>query len=178
MAIKDKTKESNLVGQCLKNNRQAQKKLYDQYKDAMYTLAYRITARHQDAEDVLQETFIQVFLNLSSFRGKSSLGAWIKTILIRNAIRQTKIHINHQELNEINQKGRSFSIDENLTGHYIENAILKLDPGYRAVFIMAEIEGFKHREISQILGISVGTSKSQLYHAKNQLRKTLESVYY
>ncbi len=172
MKIKYKNQDISLVKKCLKNDRQAQQELYNRYKDAMYTLAYRIIGSHNDAEDTLQDTFINVFLNLESFKGESTIGAWIKTILIRNAIKKNNSTFQYEDISDIDLESR-FNFDDNLTGECIENAILNLDNGYRTVFILSEVEGYKHKEIADILKISEGTSKSQLFHAKKQLRKLL-----
>ncbi|OFX89155.1 MAG: hypothetical protein A2W99_01830 [Bacteroidetes bacterium GWF2_33_16] len=176
MNLKLWNSDAELINKCLKQDRLAQKELYDKYKNAMYTLAYRIIGNHDDAEDTLQETFVSVFLNLQSFQGRSTLGAWIKTILIRNAIKCTKASFLHESVNDI-EINNEFIIDDNLSGEHIEKAILNLDKGYRTVFLLIEVEGYKHKEVSEILNISEGTSKSQLFHAKKQLQKQLVSMY-
>jgi RNA polymerase sigma factor (sigma-70 family) len=173
MIVRFSMKDEVLINKCIENNRIAQKQLYDKYKDAMYTLAYRITGNHNDAEDSLQESFINVFQNLQSFKGNSTIGAWIKTILVRNAIKKTKARFEYEDITE-RENNEQYKIDENITGEYLEQAILSLNPGYRAVFILIEVEGFKHKEVSERLNISVGTSKSQLFHAKKQLKMKLQ----
>lgn len=172
MTIKDINSEKQLVAQCLKNNRHAQQLLFNQYKDAMYTLVYRITGNHNDAEDCLQEGFLNIFLKLDSYKGESTLGAWIKTIMIRTAIRKSKTRFIYEDIEDFGQEG-TLRIDDALSGKAIEGAILNLNKGYRTVFILSEVEGFKHKEIAKMLKISEGTSKSQLFHAKKQLRKVL-----
>lgn len=176
MTLKFRFSEAELIKKCLKDDRLAQKELYNKYKDAMYTLAYRITGNHDSSEDILQDTFINVFLNLHSFKGKSTIGAWIKTILIRNAIRNNNLCFIHETIDNVDEKSNLY-IDENLTGEYIEQAIMSLDIGYRTVFLLIEVEGYKHKEVSEILNISEGTSKSQLFHAKKQLKKQLSGIY-
>lgn len=176
MNLKFRFSEAELIKKCLKEDRLAQKELYNKYKDAMYTLAYRIIGSHDNAEDALQDTFVNVFQNLHSFQGKSTIGAWIKTILIRNAIKNNNASFAHDTLNNIEEKSDLY-IDENLTGEYVEQAIMSLDPGYRTVFLLIEVEGYKHREVAEILNISEGTSKSQLFHAKKHLQKQLSEIY-
>ncbi|MBI9069139.1 MAG: RNA polymerase sigma factor [Salinivirgaceae bacterium] len=171
--IKRNNSELVLIKLCLSNNRQAQFELFNKYKDAMYTLAYQITGNYNDAEDALQDTFINVFMNLKSFKGESTIGAWIKTILIRNSIKKTKAVFKYDDISEVSIS-EQFNIDDNLTGETIEKALLELNKGYRTVFVLSEVEGYKHREIAEILGISEGTSKSQLFHAKKQLKKKLQ----
>jgi len=150
-----------------------QKLVYERYCDAMFTIAYRMLGDHEMANDTLQEAFVQVFTDISDFREESSLGAWIKTIVIRTAYRQLKKEnaISHISLNENTD---IISWPEEMTGEDLEKAILNLPEGCRAIFILAEVEGYKHREIAEILGVSEGTSKSQLSYAKKQLQKELK----
>ena len=164
--------EAQLIQGCKENNRLAQKELYEKYKAAMFTLAYRITNDFEDANDVLQEGFVQVFRAIEQFRGESTIGAWIKTIVIRAAYRKVKQRITFDDIenlpdNTIVQWGNSLDTE------YLEKAIQSLSEGYRTVFTLAEIEGFSHREIGEMLGISEGTSKSQLFYAKKRLRQML-----
>ncbi len=170
-------KENELIEACLANDRLAQKKLYEKYKNAMYTISYRITNDFDLANDVLQEAFIQIFKSLKSFRRESTLGAWIKTIVVRTAIKQVKKKPNFTELNEQITSGPDF-IDwgDYLNAEYLEKAIQALPAGYRSVFILIEIEGYSHREVGELLNISEGTSKSQLFHSKKKLRLMLEKM--
>lgn len=163
--------ENELIDACIQNNRFAQRTLYDRYKRAMYTLAYRLTGDFDEANDVLQDAFLDVFKNLSSFRKDASLGAWIKTIVARKAYKQFKkvSFIDYSE-NIIETE----TWDETLNSEYLEKAILSLPEGFRTVFVMIEIEGFTHREVAELLSISEGTSKSQLFHAKKRLREMLK----
>ncbi len=165
---------SDLLKDCLKGERIAQKALYDTYKTQMYSLAYRITGDFMTAEDVLQEGFLKVFRSLGSFKGNSKLGSWIHTIIARTAIAKVKdklLFTGLEELPEIADIGSEMPIDS----EYLELAILALPEGYRTVFTLYEIEGFKHNEIAEMLEISVGTSKSQLFKAKKMLQSRINS---
>jgi RNA polymerase sigma factor (sigma-70 family) len=167
--------ESELIQACIANDRLAQKKLYDRYSRAMYTLAYRITNDFELANDVLQEAFVKVFRGLAQFRGESTLGAWIKIIVTRTALTKLK----REPLFEpLEQAMRQDPLDwgHYLDADYLEKAISELPAGYRAVFVLIEIEGYAHQEVADMLGISVGTSKSQLFHAKKHLRKTIKAL--
>lgn len=164
--------EAELVEACLKNDRRAQKLMYEKYKDAMFTLAYRILVNFEDAADALQEGFIQVFKSLESFRNEASLGAWIKIIVVRASYRKLKHLFVFEELDKIESEDLVY-FDETLSGEELDRAIMALSEGYRLVFTLVEVEGYKHQEVAEILGISVGTSKSQLYHAKQKLQKQL-----
>ncbi len=166
-----------LIKKCLKKDRRAQQELFNKYKDAMFTLAYRITGNHDDACDVLQNSFVNIFMKLESFKGNSSLGAWIKTIIVRNAVKKNKTKFTYEDIENVFEQS-SLNIDEDLTGQAIEKAILNLDKGYRTVFLLVEVEGYKHKEVAEILNITEGTSKSQLFNAKKHLRKQLQNIYF
>lgn len=171
-----------MISKCLEGNRLAQRELYELYADAMYTLAYRILGNFEEAEEALQDGFLAVFKGLASFKMESTLGAWIKTIIVRTAIRQLK------------KREKDLDIDTNISVELapyvpdvwndgggnpkrdmekVERAILSMPLGYRTVLILIEVEGWTHKETAEVLEISEGTTKSQLFHAKNYLRKLL-----
>lgn len=171
----DNTKQNILINNCLKGDRTAQKELFDNYKDAMFTVCLRITGNSDDAADALQDGFITVFQSLKSFRGDSKIGAWIKTIIIRSAIKKLrKIHFESVS----NLPDEPYSIESELSGEDLHNAILKLDKGFRTVFLLYEVEGYSHKEISEILKITEGTSKSQLHYAKKKLQLIIKKLYH
>ncbi len=166
--------ELELLEGCIKKDRLIQKKLYYKYCDAMFTLAYRILNDRDEANDVLQDAFMQVFQKIEQFKKQSTLGAWIKTIVIRIAIR----HLKSLKIFETYQQEKHDTHDFNahdIDGKILEKVILSLSDGYRTIFILAEIEGYKHREIAEMLNISEGTSKSQLFNAKKILREKLKN---
>lgn len=167
------TSEAELIAGCLLHDRFAQRLLYDRYKKAMYTLAYRITGDFDDANDVLQDSFLEVFKHLNQFRRESTLGAWIRQIVIRKSTKKKRILV-WQNLDESPTESINWG-EENINMAHLETAILSLSDGFRTIFVLAEIEGYKHHEIASMLGISEGTSKSQLYHAKRKLRIMLTS---
>lgn len=174
MIAKISMTEAELVKACLDNDQMAQKALYDKYKKAMYTLAYRVTGDFESANDVLQDAFLKVFRGLHSFRAESTLGAWIKTIVIRTAY--SKIRKNKMYFEDIENVNPNALVDwgDFLQAEYLEKAIMSLPEGYRAVFTLIEVEGYAHKEVAEMLGISVGTSKSQLFYAKRKLREKLK----
>ncbi len=165
--------EHELIAGCLAQQRLAQSALYQQYKNAMYTLAWRITNDWGLAAEVLQDAFLLVFHHIGDFQGKSTLGAWIKTIVVRTAIRKVKYRPIPFEALEYNNEEDIIDWGHTLDTDYLEQAIQGLPEGYRAVFILAEMEGYNHKEIGAALGIAEGTSKSQLFHAKKRLREQL-----
>ena len=166
---------ASLIEDCKKGNSQAQYRLYHQYSKAMYNLAYRMTNNREDAEDILQETFIDCFRNLTTFRFESTFGAWLKSILINRSInymRKRKINLILTE----NMPDRTEVDDENeviLDTGKVFKCIEMLPDGYRVILTLYLLEGYDHKEISQILGISESTSKSQYSRAKDKLRKLL-----
>jgi RNA polymerase sigma-70 factor (ECF subfamily) len=166
-----------LVEKCIQGNRLAQKELYMRYCDAMFTLAYRITNSFEDADEVLQDTFLGVFTGLHSFKMESTLGAWIKTILVRTAMRKIKKRVSFEEITDQVGGTETSNLGHlKLDAEYLEKAIQSLSDGYRSIFVLIEVEGFSHKEVSEMLDVTVGTSKSQLFHAKKQLQKKLKSM--
>ena len=171
--------EKILIEQCLKGRLRAHKRLYDKYQQAMFNNILRIVGNTNDAEDALQETFIKVFRKLETFNGESTLGAWIKRIAINqalNVIRSRKLP--WQELENAESK---FAIppsveqeDIQLSVTKVHHAIKTLPEGCRVVFTLYLLEGYQHQEISDILNISISTSKSQYQRAKRLLQQQLK----
>jgi len=170
--------ESSLVEGCLQNDRLAQKALYNRYKDAMYTVAYRISNDFDLAQDILQDAFIQIFKGLKNFRKESTIGAWIKVIVVRTALKAVKKqpHFSPIEDHIIGHQNEYVDWGNYLDSEYLEKAIQELPAGYRSVFVLIEIEGYQHKEVAKMLNISEGTSKSQLYHAKKKLRNYITNM--
>ncbi len=144
----------------------------------MFTVLYRLLGNLEDAEEALQDGFIKVFSHLPSFQGKSTLGAWMKTIFVREALqRLRKPTLPEAEISAI-ENITSLSFDDSLTGEVLEKAILSLEDGFRTVFLLIEVEGYKHKEVADLLNISEGTSKSQLSRAKYKLKTILSDLGY
>ncbi len=165
-----------LIEDCRKGNGKAQSKLYHQYARAMYNLAYRILNNREDAEDILQETFVDCFRNIDSFRFESTFGAWLKKILINkciNHIKRKKIDLELCENLPDNVAGEEEEVVYD-TGK-IFKGIETLPDGYRIILTLYLLEGYDHTEISQILGITESTSKSQYSRAKEKLRTLLKN---
>jgi len=163
-----------LIEECRKGNRKAHFKLYNQYSKAMYNLAYRMLNNREDAEDILQETFVECFRNINSFRFESTFGAWLKKILINkclNQLNKKKIDLTYCESlpNTIHEEDEEIIYDTSK----IFYGIKMLPDGYRIILTLYLLEGYDHSEISEILGISESTSKSQYSRAKEKLRNIL-----
>ena len=166
--------DKRLVKRCLQNDRIAQKELFDKYYKAMFSTALRIVGDRETTYDAVQETFIHAFNNLQQFQFRSTFGAWIKKILIHEALRKKK------GINPGSGQNEAFNEPviwpDDLSGDYLQKAIMELPDGFRMVFTLVEVEGYSHKEVAQIMHISEGTSKSQLYHAKKSLQKKLEGM--
>ena len=165
---------AQLIEKCKNGDSQAQFSLYNQYKKAMYNLAHRILNNREDAEDILQEAFVDCFRNIGSFRFESTFGAWLKKILLNrciNHLRKKKLDLTLCE----NLPPVVYEEEEEVT--YDTGKIFKgiemLPDGYRIILTLYLLEGYDHSEISQILDISESTSKSQYMRAKERLRRIL-----
>jgi RNA polymerase sigma factor (sigma-70 family) len=175
-----KTPQRNLhedvIALCLEGDSSAQHQLYNLYSKAMYNICYRMTNDADEAADVLQEAFISAFGNLTSYKGTASFGAWLKKIVVNksiNHIRSKKMNL--VPLDEVEPAAEDVINDEDLylDIERIKSCIEQLPDGYRIVFSLYLLEGYDHKEISQILGITESTSKSQYNRAKAKLRSLL-----
>ena len=169
----------DIVEACKRGDRKAQFELYKLYSKAMYNICLRMLNSAENAEDALQNAFVDVFTKLESFRFESTIGAWIKRIVINNCINLLKkrrmqfieLMDNAQMSNDIDP-----SVSEGILNvSAIQQAIQQLPDGYRTIFNLYALEGYDHEEIGQVLGISEATSKSQYSRAKAKLREVLKS---
>lgn len=140
----------------------------------MFSTAFRILNNYENAQDVLQDAFIQIFRDIRQFRGSSTLGAWIKTIVVRTALHKLRKEkrLNLEMLDGLHEEA-AIHIPEYLNSEYLEKAILSLPDGCRAVFLLLEVEGYTHAETAKMLNVTTGTSKSQLFHARKLLKQRL-----
>jgi RNA polymerase sigma-70 factor (ECF subfamily) len=152
----------------------AAKQLYEQYSKAMYNICLRMMNNVQDAEDMLQEAFYMIFKNVESYRGESTIGAWIKSIVVHKCINQLKkrkpvwVEADNLELQEEEM------MDEHAFKYTVENvkqAINHLPDGYRIVLNLYLFENYSHKEIAEKLGISESTAKTQYMRAKKKVRE-------
>ncbi|MBI1307587.1 MAG: sigma-70 family RNA polymerase sigma factor [Bacteroidetes bacterium] len=165
--------EQDLIRACIDGERRAQKTLYLQYSRAMYTLAYRITGDEDMAHDALQEAFLEIFRDLKTFRASSTLGAWMKTIVVRKSVKKFRFE---QQFETIDDNSEEYAIPyQEFASSALEREIQNLPEGCRTVFTLFEIEGYKHKEIAEMLNITPSTSRTQLLHAKKILRKKLSN---
>lgn len=145
----------------------------------MYNICLRMVRNEADAEDLLQNSFIDVFTNLDTFRYQSAIGAWIKRIVINNCI--NFLRRNRLQFNELEPYHTETAAEpeEDFTPRVrpeaIKQALMQLPDGYRVVFSLYLLEGYDHKEIADILNISEATSKSQYSRAKKKLREMIET---
>ena len=165
-----------LIEECRKGSSKAQFSLYNQYSKAMYNLAFRILNNREDSEDILQEAFVECFRNIKSFRFESTFGAWLKKIVVNkciNHVKKRKIDLDYCETLPVTIYEEEE--DVKYETEKIFRGIEKLPDGYRIILTLYLLEGYDHTEISQILGISESTSKSQYSRAKEKLRNLLSN---
>jgi RNA polymerase sigma-70 factor (ECF subfamily) len=169
--------QEELVEMCLSGDRRAQFEVYQTYSKAMYNICQRMMGNREEAEDVLQNAFVDVYSKLHSYRGEATLGAWIKRIVINsclNELKKKKIPLISTDVEFRDVEDPEYKEDFNLEDiQRIKRAIATLPEGYRVVFSLYLLEGYDHGEISEILGISEGASKSQYSRAKQKLHQIL-----
>ncbi len=162
----------DLVEQSKSGDRNSQYQLYELYVDAMYNISMRMLGIKEDAEDIVQESFIEAFKNLKSFRYESTFGSWLKRIVINKSINYLKLKkipltpLDQHEYHiseEINDQVTTIDIKK------IKKGIKILPDGYRQIINLYLLEGYDHVEIAEILGITISTSKSQYHRAKKKL---------
>ncbi|MEQ9301848.1 MAG: RNA polymerase sigma factor [Cyclobacteriaceae bacterium] len=170
--------EEELLRGCREGRRSAQHELYQRYAKAMYAICLRYTKATAEAEDVLQEAFVKVFSKMDSFKGESTVGYWIKRIVINTALnhQRSKLYLYPMvDVEEMNDRSGTETTISNYSYQELLEMITSLPDGSQVIFNLYAIEGYKHQEIAKMLGISEGTSKSQYARAKQLLQKKLES---
>ena len=167
-----------IIEGCIKHNRKSQQELYDRYSRVLMGICLRYSKSTDEAEDILQESFIKIFNKIKDFSFNGSFEGWIKRITVNTALtnyHNTLSHRNHLHLDDymITEKEYySFETDF-LTSEILYKMLNELPLGYRTVFNLYAIEGYKHHEIGSKLGIDENTSKSQYCRARAILRSKL-----
>lgn len=160
-----------LIEKCLKNNREAQKELYNTYKDKLFVLCLKYCANREDAQDVLQDAFVEIFQNISNYQNKGSFEGWIKKIAINQSITKYKKSIKYVSMDTDFKEEEEIELDVlKITSEEILKAIQELPNQYRLVFNLYFLDELSHKEIAEMLHISEGTSKSNLHRAKQILQ--------
>ena len=155
--------------------------LYRQHSTRLFNLAWRMCGTRADAEDLLQEIFLLAYRKLPEFRGDSTVGTWLYRLAMNRCLdhlksRQTRASNATTTLNEEAMPGPRRVPDGGIKRLDLERAIAQLPEGARAAFVLHDVEGFQHNEVATILGISEGTSKSQVHKARLKLRALLAAA--
>lgn len=168
-------KQEQLIARAIKNNRQAQHELYQTYAPKMLGVCRMYVRDLHHAEEIMLDGFYKVFTKLSGFKHQGSFEGWIRRIMVRECIdflrQKNKIVLGSAEPETVADSSEELQTDLDIT--HIQNAIDTLPEGYKMVFILYSVEGYKHQEIAEMLHITTGTSKSQLSKARKMLQEKL-----
>lgn len=172
--------EKDLINACRQRDRRAQQALYDRFAPNMFGVCKRYVKTQEDAEDVLIEAFFKVLTNIEQYKGEGSFEGWIRRIVVNESLMALRKRVNFSQMLELTEVDIPVTTSalQDLVARDILNLIDILPIGYRTVFNLYVLEGYKHREIAQIMGISINTSKSQLILAKKRLKNLLEQIRY
>lgn len=172
----------DVVEKCKINDRNAQLKLYRQYCDGMYVVAMRFVKNTDDAEDVLQESFIKAFQKIHQFKGEVTFGAWLKKIVVNKSIdflkskKQDMLTLDESYMQPVDND--DWTVEEGISIEEVKEAIEKLPDKYKYVVMMFLIEGFDHKEIAEVLDIEETTCRTRLLRGKGQLKELLKTKKY
>ncbi|KAF2515321.1 RNA polymerase sigma factor [Flavobacterium foetidum] len=163
--------ETKIIKLAVENNRQAQQQIYSKFSSKMLSVCRQYIKDIQLAEDVMITAFMKVFTNLKNFEHKGSFEGWIRRIMVNECISYLRVQKKVKFAEDEFFVEESFNeIDSQFTVEQIQYLIDSLPDGYKMVFNLYAIEGYKHNEIAKMLGINEGTSKSQLSHARKMLQ--------
>lgn len=171
--------EAELIIACKKGDRRAQHALFERFKRKMFAVCLRYAHNNEDAEDVLQEGFVKVFRDLYQYTGTGNFEGWVRKVFVNTALQhlqKQKKGIVTSVLEDMEYEEDSpddFVLDEH-TAQQLLSILQQLPVGFRTVFNLYVLEGYSHPEIATMLGISIGTSKSQLLRAKAHFKKRFE----
>ncbi|MBU3928383.1 MAG: RNA polymerase sigma factor [Bacteroidetes bacterium] len=172
--------DKSFIIKLLRNDKKAQEAFYQQLAPKMYGVCLRFALDKDDAADILQDGFIRVFVHLKDFRGEGSLEGWVRRTIVNTAINYYNKKIKQgvkTDLDQVKETNQTRSlVVENMSTRELLNMINELPDGYRTVFNLNIIEGYTHKEIGEMLGISENTSKSQLSRARASLQKRLKII--
>ena len=166
-----------LIKDCIAGNRSAQYRLYKLYSAAMFNICIRMVNDKTEAEDLLQEIFLKVFGDIGKFRGDCTFGVWVKRITINHCLswlRKRKLAFD--DLGQVPEESLAEDAfeEDSITPEMVHESIKSLPDSCRIIFVMHQMEDYKHREIAAMLGVSESTSKSQFQHARKLLQNDLK----
>lgn len=164
-----------LILECKKSNPKAQEQLYQLFAKKFFGVCLKYSSNYADAEDNLQDGFLIIFRKINQYSGKGSFEGWAKRIIINNALQKFRT-VRHLEILSENTPEVELEIDEEtLSLDYLLTIIQALPDQYRLVFSLYVLDGYSHKEISEMLAISVGASKSNLHRARQILKEKIEN---
>jgi RNA polymerase sigma factor (sigma-70 family) len=177
MFLEHKYTIEDLIEKCKAGERKAQESLYKQLASKMFGVCMRYATDRMEAEDMLQNGFIRVFNKLADFRGEGSFEGWVRRIMVHSSIEYYRKHHKMLQVVDVESEGMEQSVNPvavaNLDAKDLMALIQRLSPGYRMVFNLYAVEGYSHREIGDMMGISEGASKSQLSRARTILKEQI-----
>jgi len=169
--------EKELIELAVENNRHAQQKIYSKHASKMLSVCRQYIKDVHQAEDIMITAFMKVFTNLKNFKQEGSFEGWIRRIMINECISFIRVQKKFAFIEDENYSEESFNnIESQFSVDDIQFLIDNLPDGYKMVFNLFAIEGFKHQEIAELLGINEGTSKSQLSHARKMLQDNINKL--
>jgi len=182
----DRLSEAEAIERAKQGDEEAFELLYHLHKRRVYSLCLRMTANTAAAEDLTQEAFLQLFRKIGTFRGESAFSTWLHRMAVNVVLMQLRkkglplVSLEETiETEEESPKKEPGAEDVRLAGSInrlqLEQAIGDLPPGYRMVFLLHDVEGYEHNEIAEMVGCSIGNSKSQLHKARMKLRELLKT---
>jgi RNA polymerase sigma factor (sigma-70 family) len=180
MFLEPKTTIDELVKRCKAGQRKAQELLYKQLAGKMLGVCLRYATDRMEAEDMLQNGFIKVFQKMDSYRGDGSFEGWVRRIMVHSSIEYYRSHHKMMQVVDIDSSGHEPSVNavaaSSLEAKDLLLLIKGLSPGYRMVFNLYAIDGYSHKEIAEMAGISEGASKSQLSRARAILKEQVLKI--
>jgi len=174
------TSDQQILEGCLKHDKLSQKMLFEKYSGMLMGICVRYATDIPEAEDILQESLLKIYINIKDYSGEGSFIGWMRRIVINTAITYYHKNLKHKHYIEIeelysSEAGDNSISDSRYTADELQKVLDSLPPGYKVIFSLYAIEGYKHREIAEMLDIEINTSKSQYSRARSFLRKKLEN---
>lgn len=167
----------SLIQGCRQSDREAQRKLYAYYYGYAISICVRYSKSHEEAREVLNDGFMKVFTKIEKYDSEKSFKGWLRRVMINTALdnyRHNYKHYHHRDLEAAEQEYTPETITHQLSHADLLQLIQQLSPAYRAVFNLYAIDGYTHEEIAELLSISIGTSKSNLFKARANLQAMLK----
>ena len=177
------TDDFRLVQACMRSDRKAQKALYEKYKKSWFMCCLRYADNKMDAEDMLQNAVIAIFSSLKTYdANKAPFSTWAYKVVVNAALQHIRKwrkndYLTESEASANNYPDQTETIYDKMSARELMDMVQRLPTGYRVVFNLYVMEGYKHHEIAEKLGISISTSKTQLFKARQMLKKQLELLF-